>query len=174
MRPKSRALAGDGRNAELADRFAPQEHGQQDAEADALAQSGGNTCAGGAQPEAEHKDGVQHDVQHAAGHKADHGKVRLALIAQDVVHHKAGDHKRGCNEDGPCISAGVGQNGLGAAQQHHEAGQSGKAHNGQHHAKGQSRKKAGGSKAGGGVGFRLPRLRLMMVPEPWPSVKPSA
>ena len=22
--------------------------------------------------------------------------------------------------------------------------------------------------------FRLPRLRLMMVPEPWPSVKPSA
>ena len=31
------------------------------------------------------------------------------LIAQDVVHHKAGDHKRGCNEDGPCISAGVGR-----------------------------------------------------------------
>ena len=116
-----------------------------------MAESRSNACTGGAKAQAEHKDGVQHNVQHAAGHKADHGKVRLALIAQDVVHHKAGDHKRGCNEDGPCISAGVGQNGLGAAQQHHEAGQSGKAHNGQHHANGQSSKKAGGSKAGGGI-----------------------
>ena len=67
-----------------------------------------------------------------------------------------------------------GQNGLGAAQQHHEAGQSGKAHNGQHHANGQSSKKAGGSKAGGGIGVPAAKLRLMMVPEPWPSVKPSA
>ena len=145
-------FTGDGSNTELTDGFAPQEHGQQDAEADALAESRSNACTGGAKAQAEHQDGIQHNVQHAAGHKADHGKVRLALIAQDVVHHKAGDHKRGCNEDGPCISAGVGQNGLGAAQQHHEAGQSGKAHNGQHHASGQSSKKAGGSKAGGGIG----------------------
>ena len=45
-------FAGDGSNAELADGFAPQEHGQQDAEADALAQSRGNACTGGAKAQA--------------------------------------------------------------------------------------------------------------------------
>ena len=45
----------------------------------------------------------------------------------------------------------MGQNGLGAAQQHHEVRQGGKADHCQHYAKGQRRKKAGGSKAGGSV-----------------------
>ena len=145
-------LAGDGRKAELADRFAPQEHGQQDAEADALAQGGGDTGPGGAQPEHEHEQRVQRDVQHAAGDQTDHGKAGFALIAQDVVHHQAGDHQRGGNEDGPRVGAGVGQDGLGAAQQHHEVGQGAKARHGQHHAKHQSREKAGGRKPGGGGG----------------------
>ena len=47
----------------------------------------------------------------------------------------------------------MGQNGLGAAQQHHKVRQGGKAGHRQHYAKGQRRKKAGGSKAGGGVGI---------------------
>ena len=47
----------------------------------------------------------------------------------------------------------MGQDGLGAAQQHHEVRQGGKADHCQHYAKGQCRKKAGGSKAGGGVGI---------------------
>ena len=89
---------------------------------------------------------------YAAGDKADHGKAGLALIAQDVVHHKAGDHQRSRNEDGPRVGTGVGQNGGRAAQQHHEAGQGRKADDGQHHADGQCRKKAGGSKTGGGLG----------------------
>ena len=145
-------FTGDGGDAELADRFAPQEHGQQDAKADGLAEGGGDARTGGAEAEAEHEDGVQHDVQHAAGDQADHGKAGLALIAQDVVHHKAGDHQRGRDKDGPCIGAGVGQDGGRAAQQHHEAGQGRKADDGQHHADGQCRKKAGGSKTGGGLG----------------------
>ena len=47
----------------------------------------------------------------------------------------------------------MGQNGLGAAQQHHEVRQGGKAGHCQHYAKGQRRKKAGRGKAGGGVGI---------------------
>ena len=47
----------------------------------------------------------------------------------------------------------MGQNGFGTAQQHHEVRQGGKTDHGQHYAKGQRRKKAGGSKAGGGVGI---------------------
>ena len=152
MRPKSRASRVTAGEAELADRLAPQEHGQQDAEADALAQGGGNTGPGSAQPEHEHEQRVQRDVQHAAGDQTDHGKTGFALIAQDVVHHQAGDHQRGGNKDGPRVGAGVGQDGLGAAQQHHEVGQGAKARHGQHHAKHQSREKAGGRKPGGGGG----------------------
>ncbi len=127
MRPKSRALRVTFCDAELAHRPAPQEHRQQDTEADALAQSSGDTRAAGAHAEAEDKDGVQQDVEHAAGDKADHGEAGLALVAQDVVHHKAGHHEGRSDEDGPRIGAGVGQDGVGAAQQHHEAGQGGKA-----------------------------------------------
>ena len=47
----------------------------------------------------------------------------------------------------------MGQNSIGAAQQHHKVRQGGKAGHRQHYAKGQCRKKAGGSKAGGGVGI---------------------
>ena len=47
----------------------------------------------------------------------------------------------------------MGQDGFGAAQQHHEVRQGGKADYRQHYAKGKCRKKAGGSKAGGGVGI---------------------
>ena len=47
----------------------------------------------------------------------------------------------------------MGQNGFGTAQQHHKVRQGGKADHRQHYAKGQRRKKAGGSKAGGGVGI---------------------
>ena len=144
--------AGDFRDAELAHRPAPQEHGQQDTEADALAQSGGNTCAAGAHAEAEDKDGVQQDIEHAAGDKADHGEAGLALVAEDVVHHEARHHERGRDEDGPRIGAGVGQDGLGAAQQQHEVGQRGKADEGQHHTNGQRREKAGGSEPGGCFG----------------------
>ena len=145
-------FAGDGMDAELADRLAPQEHGQQDEKADRLAESRGDACTGGAKAQHEHENGVQQDVQHAAGHKADHGKIGLALVAQDVVHHEAGDHQRGRDEDGPRIGAGVGQDGLGAAQQQHEVGQRGKADEGQHHTNGQRREKAGGSEPGGCFG----------------------
>ena len=147
--------AGDFRDAELAHRPAPQEHRQQDAEADALAQSSGDTCAAGAHAEAEDKDGVQQDVEHAAGDKADHGEAGLALVAQDVVHHKAGHHEGRSDEDGPRIGAGVGQDGVGAAQQHHEAGQGGKADSRQHDAEDQRREKAGGGELGGGAGVLI-------------------
>ena len=43
-------LPGDGRKPELADRFAPQEHIQQNAKADGLAEGGGNAGTGSAQP----------------------------------------------------------------------------------------------------------------------------
>ena len=43
-------LPGDGGKPELADRFAPQEHIQQNAKADGLAEGGGDTGTGSAQP----------------------------------------------------------------------------------------------------------------------------
>lgn len=43
-------LPGDGRKPELADRFAPQEHIQQNAKADGLAEGSGNPGTGSAQP----------------------------------------------------------------------------------------------------------------------------
>ena len=43
-------LPGDGGKPELADRFAPQEHIQQNAKADSLAEGGGNAGTGSAQP----------------------------------------------------------------------------------------------------------------------------
>ena len=117
-----------------------------------MTQGCGDAGTGRAKAEPEHENGIQHHVQHAAGDETDHGKVRLALVAQDVVHHKAGDHQRGGDQDGPRVGAGVGQNGLGAAQQHHEIRQCRKADHCQHHAEGQRCEKAGGGKAGGGVG----------------------
>ena len=146
-------LAGDGGKPELADRFAPQEHIQQNAKADGLAEGGGDTGTGSAQPKPEHEQRVQRNVQQPAGDQPDHGKVRLALIPQDVVHHQTGDHQRRGKQDGAGVGAGVGQNGIGAAQQHHKVRQGGKTSHCQHYAKGQRRKKAGGSKAGGGVGI---------------------
>lgn len=68
----------------------------------------------------------------------------------------------------------MGQDGLGAAQQQHEAGQRGKADDGQHHTNGQRREKLVEANRVAALVFLLPRLRLMMVPEPWPSVKPRA
>ena len=146
-------LPGDGGKPELADRFAPQEHIQQNAKADGLAEGGGDTGTGSAQPQPEHEQRVQCNVQQSAGDQPDHGKVRLALIPQDVVHHQTGDHQRCGKQDGPGVGTGMGQNGFGTAQQHHEVRQGGKTDHRQHYAKGQRSKKAGGSKAGGGVGI---------------------
>ncbi len=136
----------------MADRFAPQEHGEQDEEADALAQCRGEARAAGAHLEHKDEERVQHDVEHAARHKADHGKAGLALIPQDVVHYKAGHHQRGRKQDGPRVGAGVGQDGVGAAQQHHEAGQGGKAAHGQHGTHRHGREEAGGGELCGGMG----------------------
>ena len=145
--------AGDGRELELADGAASQKHGQQDAKADALAQGRGKARAAGAHAEPEDEHRVQRDVQQAACDQADHGKAGLALVAEDVVHHQAGDHHRRSAQDGPRIGAGVGQDRLGAAQQHHEIGQGGKAAQGQNDAESQRREKAGGGKFCGGVGI---------------------
>ena len=136
-------------------RFAPQEHGEQDEEADALAQCRGEARAAGAHLEPKDEERVQHDVEHAARHKADHGKAGLALIPQDVVHYKAGHHQRGRKQDGPGVGTGVGQDGVRAAQQHHKAGQGGKAAHGQHGTHRHGREKAGGGKFGGRVGILI-------------------
>ena len=55
-------LPGDGGKPELADRFAPQEHIQQNAKADGLAEGGGDTGTGSAQPQPEHEQRVQRNV----------------------------------------------------------------------------------------------------------------
>ena len=56
----------------------PQEHGQQDAEADGLAQGRGKARTGGAHAQPKDEQRVQRNVQQAAGDQADHGKAGLA------------------------------------------------------------------------------------------------
>jgi len=95
---------------------------------------------------------IQRDVQHAAGDQTDHGEAGLALVAQDVVHHKAGHHQRCRDQDGPRVGARVRQDGLGAAQQHHEVGQGSEADSGKDQAEGQRCEEAGGREPGGSLG----------------------
>ena len=147
-----RRAAGDCRDPELADRFAPQEHGQQDAEADGLAQGRGKARTGGAHAQPKDEQRVQRDVQQAAGDQADHGKAGLALIAQDIVHHQTGHHNGSGQQDVPRVGTGMGQDGLGAAQQHHKIGQGEQACHCDDAAEHQRREEAGGSKPGGGIG----------------------
>ena len=133
-------------------RFAPQEHGQQDAEADGLAQGRGKARTGGAHAQPKDEQRVQRDVQQAAGDQADHGKAGLALIAQDVVHHQTGHHNGSGQQDVPRVGTGMGQDGLGAAQQHHKIGQGEQARHCDDTAEHQRREEAGGSKPGGSIG----------------------
>lgn len=55
--PEVPGAAGDLGDAESADGLAPQEHGKQDAEADALAQGGGRACAAVPKPRPKMKTG---------------------------------------------------------------------------------------------------------------------
>ena len=131
--------------------FAREEHRQQKAEAHALGKSRGQRRAGNAHAEDKDEQRVQQDVQNAAGGQADHGKGGLALIAQHVVHGEAGTHQRRGRQDVAPVVAGVGQDGVGGAQQLHQRLQKEKAAHAQQRAAAQRGEKAhGGDVAGPG------------------------
>ena len=89
--------------------------GQQQAEADQLADDGGPACTGHTQIHPEDHNGVQSNVQHRTGGDAHHGIAGAALEAQLIVQHQGGGHPGSPDQNDPQIGFRVGKNGLRGA-----------------------------------------------------------
>ena len=153
---------GGGAQREIARREAglrpPAQEGQeQDAGADVLGQHGGQPRPRDAHMEHEDEHGVAEDVEHPARDQPHHGKGGVALVAQDVVHHAAGDHGRRRQQDVGGVAARVGQDGAGGAEQ---AAQRGEEHKAQR-ADGGARQQRGVERRGG----ELPRAAGVFGPK---------
>ena len=94
-----------------ADVAAPARAGQQQEEADHLAETGGQCGASYPHAEGEDEHRVQNDVEHRAGGNADHGVKGAALEAQLVVEHQAGDQERRTGHEVAQIRLGIGRDG---------------------------------------------------------------
>ena len=68
---------------------------EQNAEAYDLGGGCGEAGTGGSHMEAKDQQRVARDVQHGAGHQADHGLHGETLIAQDIVEDKAAHDEGG-------------------------------------------------------------------------------
>ena len=92
----------------------------------------------------EDKNGVQHDIQKAAGDEADHGVKRSALIPQHIVQNAAGTEEGAGKEDASPVLHRIRQNGLGAAEEPHERSDRQKTDDRQDETEEHGRKEPGG------------------------------
>ena len=148
-------LSGEIPEGELAFSLSGQEHIEQNKEAGRLGERRGDTGAGGAHMEHEDEDGIHDHVEDAAGDQTDHGLEGHALVAEDVVEHAAAGEQRPRQQNGDAIVSGIGENGVGAAEQVHEGREEKKSHRADDQPQGQREEEARGGIAGGAVGVVL-------------------
>ena len=120
-----------------------------------MGERGGQGRARDPEMEPEDEQRVQRDVQKAAGGEAHHGKRRLALEPQKVVHGKAGAHQRRSQQNEAGVILRIGQNGGGGAQRPHQRVQKQKAQNADHRAAPEREEERRAGKAVGAFGVLL-------------------
>ena len=89
----------------------------QQAEAEELAEDGGQGGAAGVHIQDKDEDGVQDDVDHGARKDAHHAEDGVSLKAELVVEDQGGDHEGAADEDVSSVVLGVSGAGGGGAQQ---------------------------------------------------------
>lgn len=108
----------------------PPGHGEQDAEADELAQNGSISRSRYAHMEFEDEERIQEHIQEAPHGDAHHPEGRTALEPEMVVHHQTAHHHRSPDKDHAHILDGIGQDGRGGPDQGGQLGRKGVAKNG--------------------------------------------
>ncbi len=129
---------------------------KKDGEPRRLAREGGNSRPGDSHAESKDQKGVQHDIQDAAGHHADHGKRGPTLGAQVAVQDGRSTQDGSARKNKPGVAFCIGGNGGGCAQKADKPIQKQKSRRPNHRPCHQSRKKRSGSRFFGQSGFLFP------------------
>ena len=145
---------------------------QQHAEADALADHGGQRRASRPQAEGEDQQRIQRHVEQVAAGDAQGRKGRPPLAFHGDVKDKGGAHNGRARQDIPGVGAGIGQNGVGGAQKPHERLQKQQPEQAQKPAEHQRHHHRGGNVAAGALAVLLPQLAGDHAPRPHADGKP--